>query len=402
MKLQKAKIFVKSLDEVTLNQFQNAIKYDFVVDSALMPDAHLGYVAPIGSVIKTKDCIVPSFVGYDVGCGVIAVKLKLKNIKTEKNKKLIDVKNSNLFSLIKKNEKKIFNEINLTVPMGLGKLHSENQISKETKEEFSKILKSLENKIDSDLFNWLKRRAKSNLGTLGQGNHFIEIGENKKDIYLIVHVGSRNVGHKVAEHYMQRSKEQNLLKIKTEHVEDVFPLKSSSKIGKEYLLAQDFCLNFALLNRMELIKMVIKGIEKIINQKIDYVLFANKNHNHVIREGKFFIHRKGATPAKKGEKGVIPANMCDGTYLIEGKGSKKFLYSSSHGAGRSKSKKESRETISLFDFKKQMKGIVANVRNETIDESPNAYKKIDEVLSNQKESIKIIKQIKPIINWKGF
>ncbi len=159
-----------------------------------------------------------------------------------------------------------------------------------------------------------------------------------------------------------------------------------------------------MLNRIEISKLITNSIEEVINEKLNPVIFTNKNHNHAVPFGKkgLFIHRKGATPSKKGERGVIPGNMRDGSFLVIGKGNKDFIYSSSHGAGRVMSKTKAKESVNINDFKKSMSGIIASVNNETIDESPFAYKDVFSVLESQKASIKVVKQLKPIINWKGY
>jgi tRNA-splicing ligase RtcB (3'-phosphate/5'-hydroxy nucleic acid ligase) len=394
----KEKIYAK-VDERTMQQFLDCMKEEFVIDGALMPDAHLGYVAPIGSVLVTKDFIVPSWVGYDIGCGVIAVKLKGKN----------------LLKKIEGKKKEIFEKVNSRVPMGLGKLRAEHELSEEGKKEFEKILEKLEKaKINKKLFSWIKRKAKSNLGTLGHGNHFIEIDFEGKEIWLIVHSGSRNIGHKCAGQYMKKAMKEALLSNSENtassarggtgdgNEERTFALKANSAIGKEYLAVQDFCLELALLNRKEIAKTIINEIQDVLEEKIESELWTNKNHNHVVKEKGKWIHRKGATPSKKNEKGVIPGNMRDGTFLVIGKGNKDFLHSSSHGAGRAMSKRQAKESIDMKDFEKEMKGIIASVRKETIDESPKAYKNIFDVMNAQKKSVKIFKHLKPIINWKGY
>jgi tRNA-splicing ligase RtcB len=407
MKIKDAKIFAKNLDDNTIKQFENSIRKNFVKSAALMPDAHFGYVAPIGSVIKTKDYIVPAFVGYDIGCGVIAAKISAPNLKKK----------------ITKNQKKIFDNIRTNVAMGLGKVNHEKNVSESTKIEFERILEKLsKEKINEEIFSFIKRKGLSNLGSIGHGNHFAEIDYFNKEIWIVVHSGSRNIGHKCATHYMKEAallsnsensapsahggtgdmKEAMKIHNKKNNIEDVFELKTSSKIAKEYLIVHDFLLEFAMLNRVEIVNQIVKNLENILNEKLEIDIFTNNNHNHVIKERGFFVHRKGATPAKKNELGIIPANMRDGSFLVKGKGSKKFLNSSSHGAGRSMSKKDARKNIKLTEFKNSMKEITGAISKETIDESPFAYKDIKSVLNMQKESIKVIKHLKPIINFKGF
>jgi tRNA-splicing ligase RtcB (3'-phosphate/5'-hydroxy nucleic acid ligase) len=379
------KIFANNLDKNVLEQFQNCMKENFVIDGALMPDAHYGYVAPIGSVIITKGVIVPSWVGYDIGCGVIALKLSGKNLLTK----------------IKKNSLQIQKNVKFNVPMGLGKLNAEHKISKETKQLFNTLLQKLEKSShNNELFTYLKRKALSNLGTLGQGNHFIEIDYVNKEVWIVIHSGSRNMGHKVASYYMQKAMWEAGEKGNSEKT---FALDVSSQLGKEYLAVQNFLLEFALLNRIEIANKVLEAINEILGEKVTMKLWANKNHNHAERIGRTqkFIHRKGATPSNKGEKGVIPANMRDGTFLVIGKGDKDFLNSSSHGAGRAMSKKDAKAKTTMKQFTNSMKGITATITKGTLDESPFAYKDITTVMKAQEKSIKIYKHLLPLINFKG-
>ncbi len=372
--------FCLDADEETLAQFEHCSSQKFVVAAALMPDAHKGYVAPIGAVLITKDFIVPSWVGFDIGCGMIAIQLKSKDI----------------LKKIKLNKEKIYTQILKKIPMGLGEKNKPENISDKTKKQFQKLLEEFQKKEhEKKVFQYFKTTALYNLGTLGAGNHFIEISQNKKQVWLVIHTGSRKIGHEIAKQYMIKASNSK------KDYEKTFPLKADSKIGKEYLNALDFCLNFALLNRMEISYQIIEILEKVLNQKIKTKFWANKNHNHAVFEKGFYVHRKGATPAKKFEKGIIPGNMRDGTYLVKGKGSKEFLNSSSHGAGRILSRGQARQKISIKEFQDSMKGIKSNLSPKIIDEAPMAYKNIEKVMQAQKKSAKIVKHLKPIFNFKG-
>jgi len=376
------KIYDYSLeaDKETLKQFKECYSQDYVTSAALMPDAHKGYVAPIGAVLVTKGYIVPSWVGFDIGCGMIAVRIKGKN----------------LLEKVKKNIDKIYNQVARKIPMGVGSVNKEENITKKTKEDLKKLLEKFQmGDYNKNTFNFLRDVSIKHLGTLGAGNHFIELGFYKKEAWLIIHSGSRGIGHRVAKNYMISASES-----KTDY-EKTFPLDAKSQLGKEYLNILDFGLKYALLNRLEISYKVIEILEEILKEKIKTELWVNKNHNHAIYEKGFYIHRKGATPAKKGERGVIPGNMRDGSFLVKGLGNSKFLNSSSHGAGRYLSRTEAREKISMDDFKKSMIGIKGTISSKTLDESPMAYKNINDIMKAQEKSVKIIKHITPIINWKG-
>lgn len=368
------------VDGETLKQFKDCYSEDFVVSAALMPDAHLGYAAPIGAVLKTKGFVVPAWVGFDIGCGLIAIKIKGKN----------------LAEIVREKQDEIYNKVLKKVPMGVGNYN--DRVSEKTKKEFKKILEKLEKKPhDKGILNYLKTTAIKHLGTLGGGNHFIELGFDNGELWLIIHSGSRGVGHTVAKKYMIGASGSN----RKNEYEKTFPLDANSKLGKEYLNVLEFGLSYALLNRLEIAYQIIDALKEVLGDSLKYEMWVNKNHNHAIFEGGYFIHRKGATPAKKDEKGIIPGNMRDGSFLVTGKGNSKFLNSSSHGAGRSISRKEAKRRYTMDDFKKVMKGVKGTVSEKTLDELPMAYKDVFEVMNAQKDSVKILKHIKPLINWKG-
>ena len=378
----KKRIYNHSIDadKETLEQFKNCYSEKFVTAAALMPDAHKGYVAPIGAVLITKDYVVPAWVGFDIGCGMIAVRIKGKDI----------------LQKIKDNESKIYSQVKKKIPMGLGDLNKESSLTEKTKKEFQKLLEEFKKgEHDKSIYQFLRDTALRHLGTLGAGNHFIEIDYYNKEVWLIIHSGSRGIGHRVAKKYMIKASQSK------EDYEETFPLDVKSELGKEYLNVLDFGLKFALLNRLEMSYKVIEVLEKVLGEKLKAQLWVNKNHNHAVLDRGKYIHRKGATPAKKGERGVIPGNMRDGTFLVKGLGNPKFLYSSSHGAGRRLSRKQAKEQITMQEFKKSMEGIKANLSKKILDEAPMAYKDINKVMQAQKESVKIIKHLTPIINWKG-
>lgn len=382
--MENKKIYDYSIDkdEETQRQFRECYSQDFVHEAALMPDSHKGYAAPIGAVLKTKGYIVPAWVGFDIGCGMIAVQIKGKDI----------------LEKIHKNTEEIYNKVLLEIPMGVGEYQKESRITEKTKKEFKKLLdKFQEGPNDKNILNMLKSTCLKHLGTLGGGNHFIEIGYYKKEVWLVIHSGSRGIGHKVAKKYMinaSGSKDK-------ENYEKTFPLEVNSQLAKEYLNILDFGLEYALLNRLEMSYKVIGAIEQVLGEKLKTELWVNKNHNHAIYEKGYYIHRKGATPAKKGERGIIPGNMRDGSFLVVGLGNSKFLNSSSHGAGRISSRKQAKENFTLEEFKKSMEGIRGTISSKTLDESPMAYKDINKVMKAQEKSVKIQKHISPIINWKG-
>jgi tRNA-splicing ligase RtcB (3'-phosphate/5'-hydroxy nucleic acid ligase) len=383
-KEKKITNFAIDADTETMRQFKNCYSEPYVEKASLMPDAHVGYVAPIGAVLATRGFLVPAWVGYDIGCGLTAAKLP-KNILKE----------------LKENAEAIYAQVKRDVPMGLGEIHkSERKISPETKKEYNKILsKFKKGSHNKQVLQFLESgKAVRALGTLGSGNHFVELDFDSKGFpWIVVHSGSRGVGHWAAKFYMKKSSG------KAVGFEATHPLSVASSEGKEYQNLLEFGLEFAKLNRIEIVKQVVSAIERVLGKKIRYTIWTNKNHNHALKEQGLFVHRKGATPAKKGERGIIPANMKEGSFLVEGKGNKDFLSSSSHGAGRALSRRQAKSEIPLESFKSEMTqaGVIGDFSRRFLDEAPEAYKDIYKVLEAQKKSIKILDHLKPFINWKG-
>jgi tRNA-splicing ligase RtcB (3'-phosphate/5'-hydroxy nucleic acid ligase) len=371
-----------NLDKRTIKQFEKCYSEKFVISAALMPDAHLGYSAPIGSVLKTKGFVVPAWVGFDIGCGMIAIRIM----------------GSDLVEDVFEKRTSIYNAVSKKIPMGVGDYNTPKNITKKTKKEFDLLLEKFEKgSYNKNILNYLKTASLKHLGTLGGGNHFIELGSYKKELWLVIHSGSRGIGHTVGKKYMVEASGSN----KKEKFEKTSPLDVNSDLGKEYLNVLKFGLDYALLNRLEIAYKFMEILNKITGKNLKYSMWVNKNHNHAIYEEGHYIHRKGATPARKKEKGVIPGNMRDGTFLVEGKGNPKFLSSSSHGAGRKISISKAKEKFKMKDFQKTMQGIKGTINQKTLSESPMAYKDIFKVINAQKQSIKVLKHLKPIINWKG-
>ena len=375
--------FALDPEEKTMEQFKACYSEPYVVKAALMPDAHVGYVAPIGAVLATKNMLVPAWVGYDIGCGMTAARLPKSILKDLK------AKAGELYHAVKRN-----------VPMGLGRIHdSDSRITEKTKKEFARILsKFKKGPHNKQVLQFLESgKTVKNLGSLGHGNHFIELDEDPAGIpWIVVHSGSRGIGHWIATLYMKKSSG------KQKEFEATHPIPVNSQEGKEYQNLLDFCLEFAKLNRLEIVRQAVLAIEHVLGKKISFSIWTNKNHNHALKEGSLFIHRKGATPAKRGERGIIPANMRDGSFLVVGKGNKEFISSSSHGAGRAMSRTQAKEKISLDSFKKEMEKekITGDFSQRFLDEAPEAYKNIYKVLEMQKKSITVLSHLKPFVNWK--
>ena len=415
MNTKPYKIYGKNIEYGALNQFFDAMKQDFVVKGALMPDAHQGYVLPIGAVIATKDIVVPAYVGYDISCGVCAYK-------TDFNKE--DIEN---------NKDEIFDAIYRNVPVGTNKRKTIPYIEQD-------ITESIEFVCDMVGENYTDALLKC--GTLGGGNHFIELGyDENNDVWIIIHSGSRHFGHSVASYFMKKAAVINVDKSKYSedfdnnnkdfkiHNPEGFEIAKKKYIDKQvasctksnleahngidinttlggkYIFCLGVATEYALLNRKIMMQDIYNAISLILTAKggsVDYNgVFINRNHNHAVKKDGLIIHRKGATHAEKGMLGVIPGNMRDGSFIVRGKGNMDSLCSSSHGAGRVLSRKKAKEQVNIDAFVDEMKGIKAKVGKSTLDESPFAYKNIFRVMEDQKDLVEVMHHVKPIINIKG-
>lgn len=363
------KIYAEVLEEGVMDQFNSAVQLDCVLQAALMPDAHVGYSLPIGAVVATDNMIFPSWVGYDIGCGMSAAHL--------------DMKRNELHD----HGHKIFDKIYDRIPVGFSH-HDKPRIGSE---------RFLEMNHSSGLgLVWEDKRAGTHLGTLGGGNHFIEIGYDEwDDVWVIVHSGSRGLGHGIATHYMKLASGDGKAR------EGHFGFRVDSAEGEDYIADMNVCLEFALANRSAIIDNVVLAIGDVIGYSAATLDFINRNHNHAIYDHGMWIHRKGATHAEAGMDGVIPGNMRDGSFIVQGRGNPNSLWSSSHGAGRVLGRKQAKKLLNMEDFTREMQGIVAKVTSDTLDESPFAYKNIFDVMKAQEELVHIVHHITPLINIKG-
>ena len=364
------KIYSNSIDGKALSQFYSALEQPWAVKGALMPDAHTGYALPIGAVVASVGVIVPAWVGYDIGCGMIAVKTSF-DAEAVRNK-----------------AKEIFDGIYRDVPVGFK--HNEKTPQWVAGEALPRS-KALQGIID--------RKGMKDLHSLGGGNHFIEIGVDENGhVWIVLHSGSRSLGHTVATHYMKRATSDGKAR------EGHYGLGVASNDGADYITDLAFCLEFALENRRGMVSRIEKVMQKqVCNGKVLWETLINRNHNHAEEKDGLWIHRKGATHAEDGMMGVIPGNMRDGTFIVRGKGNPESMCSSSHGAGRVLSRTAAKEKLDMAVFRKEMedRGIQARINASTLDESASAYKDIFEVMAMQRELVDVIHHIKPIINIKG-
>lgn len=393
------KIWATDLEEGALLQAKNLANLPFVFKHvALMPDSHQGYGMPIGGVLATENVIIPSSVGVDIGCGMCAVK-------------------TSLTSITKDELKVIMGEIRKVIPVGFEHHKKKQDESLMPKIKNSNWYSEENLKEQLPICGQEYQNALTQIGTLGGGNHFIEIQKgNDGHIWIMIHSGSRNLGLKVAEHYNNLAiflNKKFYSSVPACHQLAFLPVDSEE--GQNYIKEMNYCVEFALANRKLMMERICEVFNKnkpaplgVLRQEIIFEPMINIAHNYARLENHYgknvWVHRKGATSAKKGEIGIIPGSQGTHSYITIGKGSNESFQSCSHGAGRKMGREEAKRTLSLDEQKKLMddQGIVHGIRGiNDLDEAPGAYKDIDVVMANQSDLTEILISLEPLAVIKG-
>lgn len=377
----------ESIEPEAVQQIKNTASMPFVFHHvAVMPDTHFGKGSTVGTVLPTINAVIPAAVGVDIGCGMISVKTSLRK------EQLTDLH-------------KIREGIERRIPMSAGKFNS--KITDSAQKRIDE-LQSLAGDVDvNKLFgttSW-----ESQLGTLGGGNHFIEVClDENEDVWVTLHSGSRGIGNKIGMYYIKKAQElceKMLIQLPDR---DLAYLPQGTEYFDEYLKWVNWAQKFALLSREEMMDRVLTeisydtGKEGVIDFELERI---NCHHNFTQIENHFgkniWITRKGAIQAKLGMKGMIPGSMGTRSYIVSGLENKMAFHSAPHGAGRKMSRTKAKEKFTMEDFDKAMVGIEHRRQDVLLDEIPGAYKDIDEVMENAKDLVKIEHTLRQIINVKG-
>lgn len=384
-----AKVFTDNIEQAAISQILNLLNQEFVCGSQIriMPDTHAGAGCTIGTTMTLKDKAVPNLVGVDIGCGMETVLLKDSHVELQKLDTIIHKYIPAGFD-VRDNPHSYMNEIDLTQMRCAGHVNL--------------------------------NRAELSMGTLGGGNHFIELDRDDNGrFYLVVHSGSRNLGKQVAEYY-QKAAAKDLEKRRNDSSRLIAELKAQGreteietelrklkfmKLDKnlafvegqmfdDYIHDMKITQQYAMLNRKAIVKEIVKQMKFKVEDSFTTI------HNFI--ETDSMILRKGAISAKAGEQVLIPMNMRDGSLICIGKGNPDWNQSAPHGAGRLMSRSAAKESITLSQFKESMEGIYSStITKSTIDESPFAYKPMDEIIANIADTVEIVKIIKPVYNFKA-
>lgn len=378
--------FASMIEPNTLAQAQRTADLDFVEPHlALMPDAHLGFGATVGSVIPTRGAVIPAAVGVDIGCGMEAVRLTLT---VDDLPELGPVHDS----------------MRRSIPAGVGQGH-------DSIDEGRAYVKATSDQAATIFDHRLTHKAASQFGTLGSGNHFVELSADQDaNIWLVLHSGSRGIGNLLAQRHINIAKAQMNKFFITLDDPDLAYLVEDTAEFDAYLDDVEWAQEYARAQRMKMVTNLLAQIRtdrSLPSNNID--VWFSAHHNYIRREHHFgqnmYVTRKGAIDAHEGVPGIIPGSMADSTYLVEGLGHIGAIKSAPHGAGRLLSRTAAKREHSSEELTATMKakGIIWNDRdsNTLVDEIPNAYKPIAQVMEDARDLVRVTHELKQLVNYKG-
>lgn len=388
------KIWTDEVEDTALTQLKNLSRLPFINSNgvACMPDVHAGIGSTVGTVIATEKAVIPAAVGVDIGCGMNAVRLSLKA------------------SDLPDNLKPLRDEIERRVPLGVGGGHDhmrgvELEMLNEPHE--SMLHKTVVDPIFKGSESRFHEKAASQLGTLGSGNHFIEVCiDENQDVWIMLHSGSRGIGNMIGSHYIAKAKRNMEQFFITLPDDDLAYLPEDTEDFNDYMAAVGWAQNYALENRRIMMQEVIAAMKQCIDKPFTITQEAiNCHHNYVEKENHFgrnmWVTRKGAIRARAGDLGIIPGSMGQRSYIVRGKGNLQSYCSCSHGAGRVMSRAEAKRRFSVTDLIAQTDGVECRKDESVIDEIPASYKDIDQVMANQTDLVEVVHQLKQVLCVKG-
>lgn len=385
------KIWTNAVEDSAMQQLKNLAGLPFIPRNgiAVMPDVHWGNGTSVGTVLATHRAIVPAAVGVDIGCGMNAVRTNLRA--SDLPDSLSNLRHS----------------IERGVPLGAGGNHQHHapHFPSELAVKWEAFVNLLgENSLDH---SFLLNKAVSQLGTLGSGNHFIEIClDEEQRVWVMLHSGSRGVGNILGRRFMDVAKaEMEKWHIKLADANLAY-LPEGTECFNQYIAAMLWCQDYALQNRKAMMRETLKNLEHEVNKGILIASEAiNCHHNYAERENHFgdnlWVTRKGAVRARLGDLGIIPGSMGQRSYIVRGLGNAESYCSCSHGAGRAMSRTEARKRFTVEDLQAQTAGVECRKDDAVLDEIPSSYKDIDQVIAAQADLIEIVHTLKQVLCVKG-
>ncbi len=384
------KIWTDEIEEDARRQLINLASLPFIHHHvAAMPDVHLGIGATIGSVLATHKAIIPAAVGVDIGCGMVACRLSIT-----------------ANDLDEKSLKKVFDQISRDVPVGWA-MHDEDRAFAERARPFeARLARILDKhpplrKTIGGTTKWIRQ-----LGTLGGGNHFIEVCLDESDrVWIMLHSGSRGIGKALAEYFIELARKDMERWMIHLPDRDLAYFPEGTEHFDDYVEAVHWAQEYALANRQCMVELVLAALERHLPPFEVTSEVVNCHHNYVAREHHFgadvWVTRKGAIRARAGDLGIIPGSMGARSYIVRGLGNPESFMSSAHGAGRRMSRTAAEKRFTEADLARQTEGVICRKDRGVVDEIPGAYKDIDTVMEHQKDLTETLHTLKQVVCVKG-
>ncbi len=384
------KVWTTDIEPEAMQQLINVSKLPIVHGHiAAMPDVHMGIGATVGSVIPTKGAIIPAAVGVDIGCGMNAVRLTLTA--NDLPESLARVRGA----------------IEAAVPVGFNQhadSPAQNRVTRPLSDRLDNVVKK-----HPELTKMQKQFARTwlnQLGSLGGGNHFIELClDEAQRVWVMLHSGSRGIGNVMGRYFIAAAKKDMQRHHANLPDRDLAYFSEGSKHFDDYVEAVEWAQDYALANRREMMRLIVEALRDHLPPFKADSEAINCHHNYVARERHFdenlFITRKGAISAREGELGIIPGSMGAKSYIVRGLGNAQSFCSCSHGAGRRMSRTEAKRRFNRADVESQTQGVECRKDAGVIDEIPGAYKDIDQVMANQSDLVEVVHTLKQVLCVKG-
>ncbi len=392
------KAWTDDVEKGAWEQAENVAQMPFVFKHvALMPDVHRGYGVTIGSVVAMKGAVMPSAVGVDIGCGMIAEEFYIPGVEKEHQ-----------IDWVRDNAVKIRQEIEAVVPIGKGMGNKNITTSVASWDGWNRYDSGkAEGKISSKIDEHLRNIGMSQLGSLGSGNHFIELcGDLDGKLWVMLHSGSRGIGNKVAQRHIEDANDLMEAAFIELPDKELAYFWEGTKAYQDYMNDISWIQQYAYQNRVEMINRVFEKLSSLApGGTLPGKYSVNCHHNYAEMEHHFgrnvLVARKGAVRARKGDMGIIPGSMGTKSYIVRGLGEPQSFTSCSHGAGRVMSRKEARRRFTAQDLADQTQGIECPKDESRVDEIPGAYKDISKVMDNQSDLVSVVAELKQAICIKG-
>jgi tRNA-splicing ligase RtcB len=384
------KIFTDDIDDGARQQLVNLSKLPIIHHHvAAMPDVHVGIGATVGTVIATDRAIIPAAVGVDLGCGMIAARTSLNAARLDEN-----------------NLRRVYDQITRDVPVG----RDQHKAGREMKHAVAPFGGELRRILDShpQIAKRFKRTQNwaQQMGTLGGGNHFIEVCLDESDrVWVMLHSGSRGIGNAIGSYFIELARGDMERSVANLPDRDLAYLTEGAEHFDDYVAAVDWAQRYAAANRDAMMGVVLDALHRHVPPFEVTQEAVNCHHNYVQRERHFgkdvWLTRKGAISARKGELGIIPGSMGAKSYIVRGRGSEESFHSCAHGAGRRMSRSAAQKRFTAADVVEQTAGVICRKDKSVVDEIPGAYKPIEEVMENQSDLVEVVHTLKQVLCVKG-